>query len=671
MEYRDSSILAGRDTSKQLTGLDGRVATHLCHQGTHYVISSPNQDYVPLPPIGRRELRLRANLRYGLEDHCQWPQFVVPKFKHLVTLPRKPTNAASPLHIIWWDPNPSDFVSTTSGVATGLGTLASGKLQLLSAAMTTLLESVSQFTNTSPTPSDNAMESFCILQNQLKFAMNTLKCSKQSFTQTVFSVTEFQRCFLHLHGFLSFMKTYRLRFDGAFPTPRDADNVMGGFTNNPATAQVLFQAGIPVWYIEVWDGTPLSRNILKVVDITMPNLSIVMGDHAPPFATIFMGDMLSEGRYAAIYLYAANHVASGDRFASRTTGTSAPPAAPSIRTANMHIGTSNTSLAYSDPRQGQWRDPQARIIETGRSRFTPLDSVYAPYSIPAWASALQNVHCSTANIADINGVQTQYVLPDPGLFAGSNNIQRYIRTFLQIRHAWLAIIASGGSPLLSQEWRHILNMDLTKPPPTGSSRTAQQRRQAWEKLQIKPNELNHGVQIQGMSVGVPEWNGQQYPEGTDIPASVIREILWWIYEQNFTHELIALDLRLTDALHPEHRTAKDLAEREFRHIAPCFGSTATSCFKLYTVVDRNVGLSANTLVERLPHIQSLAKLMKTWKGQPIPYIILQNCDRRQIQYIGSVVGAEFEKAVADFYCQMFWNQFGRAPQIPHRLNRPE
>ncbi|PPQ76783.1 hypothetical protein CVT24_011339 [Panaeolus cyanescens] len=652
MEFQNINILAARNPDKPLTGIDGLVAVHLAHQGRHYVISSPNQKHVPLPPIGRRKVGLKANFRYGLEDHCQWPQFVVPKYKHLPTIPRKTTDPTDPLHIIWWDPRPADFIPSSTGIISGLGTISQSRLQQLETAMGILSKSVTEFTTSTPTPSDKALESFSELQKQMEYAMRSLQNLKRSFRETSFNVTEFQRRFLDLHGFLSFMKTFRHRSGGALATSYSADNVMGGFTHNAEMAQAMFNARVPVWYVEEWDGSPFLRNVLAVVDITMPNLSIVMSDHDPPFLHVFEGEMTSEERYGFIYTYAAERVISGDPFSS---GISSSP-------------TNSSAVTSSSSRR---RQP----VETGRSHFKPLDSPYTPYTIPAWITALEAVHNSQANIADTRGIGThgQYILPDPGLFIGSPHMQRHLKTFLQIRHAWFSAISYGGSPLLSHEWLLLLNMDVTKPPPTGNTKTAQQQRSVWEKLRLKSNVLNQGVTIDPHSFGDPDWNGQYYPGDTEIPTSVVRDIFWWIYEQNFTHELIALDLRLSSNIHRDRRRQSPdiLHSREMEFIAPCFGCSPTSFFKHPDITDQNLGLAANEIQGRLPHIVSLAKVMKSWTGQPIPDIILKYCDRRNPKSIPIDNAAQLENAVAQFYCQCFWNQFSRAPQIPHRLNKPE
>ncbi|KAF9031289.1 hypothetical protein BJ165DRAFT_1535440 [Panaeolus papilionaceus] len=209
MQYQIKNILAAQNPNQSITALDGRVAAYLQHHGKHYVITTPNQDFIPLPPIGFRHVRLRANLRYGLEDHCQWPQFLAPKYAHLPTIPRRPISDENPLAILWWDPSMRDFVPSLTGIVTGLGSLAPAKLNLLRAMQDSILSAVSAYSTSTPKPSEFSIESVHVLQNRVTNAFVRLSSLKSSLAEMMFNVTEFQRHCLHLEGFLRYSTTYR------------------------------------------------------------------------------------------------------------------------------------------------------------------------------------------------------------------------------------------------------------------------------------------------------------------------------------------------------------------------------------------------------------------------------------------------------------------------------
>ncbi|KAF9044103.1 hypothetical protein BJ165DRAFT_1528670 [Panaeolus papilionaceus] len=687
-QYQTDNILAARNPSRPLSALDGRVAAYLQHHRTHYVVTTPNQNFVPLPPIGFCHVRLRANLCYGLEDHCQWPQFLAPKYAHLPTIPKRPTSDQDPLAILWWDPSMHNFVPSLTGIVTGLGSLVGTKLELLRVRQDSLIAAISTYTTSSLKPSDFATESAYMLQNRITNAFIRLSSLKTLFTEMVFNITEFQRHCLHLEGFLHYSTTYHPRLDSVYRNSQEVNNLVGAFTMDAESAQRLFHAGVPVWYVEEWDGAPLIRNVLSLVDMTMPGRTLSMIDHDPPFPNIYEGDMVGEGRYAAIYLFALGHLTSQNPFERRPTvnWSSIPQSSnmnfiqglsesgASRRGGPSHPSSQQHPVASFSAQTSNWNrhgrppaDPNANMRLSGRNPFEPVDSTYSPYGIPAWVDAVRSVAYSRSTIADIENCDSRYVLPDPKLFLGSKNMHAYITTWLQIRMIWEGFIGTDGGALSSQEWRELLNLDLSKPL-TGHSHTAQRRRKLYNKLVYNDTTpFATGVQVQLLGARSPSWEGVTYPASQPVPVKIVQQILWSLYKLNFHLEFIALDHRLTSELHPDRarRTDKQLFDRESA-IQRCF---SPGIFKIVIHPSCNVGLAANSLEERLEYLINAAKVMKSWPG--CPELVSQLSTRRQPSSIGNTRGSQFKSAIAQFYCQQFWNQFGRAPQVPHRLFLPQ
>ena len=75
-------------------------------------------------------------------------------------------------------------------------------------------------------------------------------------------------------------------------------------------------------------------------------------------------------------------------------------------------------------------DPKPQTTQTGdRNKFSPLDSPYAPYPIPAWIAALQAVNQSPANLIEATKSMQHYghyIFPDPG------PIQTYTKFCIQL-----------------------------------------------------------------------------------------------------------------------------------------------------------------------------------------------------------------------------------------------
>lgn len=76
-------------------------------------VTSPNADVIFAPALGlNRQVRLRADWRYGDDDPMQWPQNYSQYHSHLSAIPALPTDSMSPLNIMWWTPSLRDMVGT-------------------------------------------------------------------------------------------------------------------------------------------------------------------------------------------------------------------------------------------------------------------------------------------------------------------------------------------------------------------------------------------------------------------------------------------------------------------------------------------------------------------------------------------------------------------------------
>ncbi|KAJ6583673.1 hypothetical protein B0H10DRAFT_2096706 [Mycena sp. CBHHK59/15] len=64
-------------------------------------------------------------MRFGPDDPVLWPRLYSDKSCHLPAIPKAPTDADDPLSLMWWNPDPDDFVCPTSGLTLtcGLGRL--------------------------------------------------------------------------------------------------------------------------------------------------------------------------------------------------------------------------------------------------------------------------------------------------------------------------------------------------------------------------------------------------------------------------------------------------------------------------------------------------------------------------------------------------------------------
>ena len=208
----------------------------------------------------------------------------------------------------------------------------------------------------------------------------------------------------------------------------------------------------------------------------------------------------------------------------------------------------------------------------------------------------------------------------------------------------------------NQNWCTFLAADLNVPA-NGQSKSADQLRTTLE-LIVPQSGTYSRVKLRNASKDPLVWQSKEYPTGLLPPESVIQQILWKLYELNFIHELLSLDRRacaeldLSDTLQLLNRQTK---------VMKCF---PIDSFQHITIPLRNRGLAAEDFDERFRFITALFLVMKSWRGIK-PKIF--DASEENVRNFSRQAAMSFENLVAKYYCQQFFNYFGRAAQIPHRL----
>jgi hypothetical protein len=310
--------------------------------------------------------------------------------------------------------------------------------------------------------------------------------------------------------------------------------------------------------------------------------------------------------------------------------------------------------------------PQATQV-AGRNKYLPLSSPLSPFSIPAWSAGLQAVDQSPSLLVETFKTSRHfghYAFPDPGLFVSPSKDEkkaRFIESWLRTREAWLMRVANETSLAMSgQNWRDLLATDLSAIQEKSDTKAAKRRQQILAMLTPK-SDLFPDVKTRSTAGEPVIWQGSKYPPGM-LPADhIVREILWELYQLNFAYELLSLDCRACSNL--DTSDDSQLMQRQAM-VSDCF---PVDPFLSRSLPDRNCGLAADGIEERLPFILSLVRVMQSWKGDKPPIFNLATLSYQEIP--GSQA-TEFEEAAAKYYCQQFFNYFGRAALVTHRLFTP-
>ncbi len=310
-----------------------------------------------------------------------------------------------------------------------------------------------------------------------------------------------------------------------------------------------------------------------------------------------------------------------------------------------------------------------------RNKFFPLDSPFAPFSIPAWSAGLQAVDQSPSRLLEASKTfihYGHYTFPNPGLFirpvtdkkaadktTDNKAPVQYIEPWLRLRDTWLMRLANEPSLATSnQHWRTFLAADL-KAPAGGQTKAAKRIRDTLD-LIIPRSDAYSGVKMQ-QSSGPLVWQDKEYPPGVLPPGGVIREVLWELYELNFIRELVSLDRRACAEL--DLSDTAQLLDRQTK-IPRCF---PLESFQHVAIPSRNCGLAADNLGERFTFIVALFLVVKSWRGEKPKIFEASEEKVRDFPSNGWIACLSFENLVAKYYCQQFFNYFGQAAQIPHRL----
>jgi hypothetical protein len=492
-------------------------------------------------------------------------------------------------------------------------------------------------------------------------ASSRLGSLQMTFSQMVFDVTEFQRCYLEICGLLNFLEVYIPRMGGKVEAATAVANCVGAIVSTPQVVQDFFIAGLPVWFIQPLNPGPFQHNVLNVVT-PFKSADFVCIDNADPaFPVIYDGALTNGEKYNALHRFSRKWLVFKDPFqyqpsSATSTSTSTWASTSSVPSNNVTRGQHckyasklasilflNTSFQASKSQTKQ---------AGGRDKFAALDSPFAPFSIPAWGAALQAV-----NRFFVSQKSSHYAFPDPGLFvspATKEKKAKLIETWLRVRSAWIAHVVYEGSSMSSQHWRDLLSTDLSSL--SGLSDTKAMKRRQHILNILTPRSLSDPGVKPRSTVGEPFfWKSRSYLPGALPAEHVVRQILWELYELNFTYEFISLDRRACESL--DLLDNGKLLERESL-ISKCF---VIDTFKSAPLPNLNRGLAADNFRERLPYLQQMILVMKSWRGMKPPEFYRADPPPVDQQ------AEDLEKIVSKYYCQEFYRYFGRAAQVLHRL----
>lgn len=328
----------------------------------------------------------------------------------------------------------------------------------------------------------------------------------------------------------------------------------------------------------------------------------------------------------------------------------------------------------------------------GLERFPNTQHALLPPRAPAWAMAMEQVDTTRPRAP-----REDLWLPEAEFIVGplkSWRLTAYVTNWLQARLPILSLLGecSRYESIPPRWWRTFLGRF---PPLSEEELRAKAVRHAASKKRKRPNGkrpndphpndkraddnaededdreeafrhfsrlLSRGqpvvIESHPLCPATVMWRGQTVSivghetSDPEVPAQVVQEIVWELSEVGFRVELAELDLALVPV-----RGAEDRAQRDAL-LANIFPGD-----RLYTMPrlpphDRN--LAAAKMDNRRDAVEALRLFVCRWPQCPGVF-------RAKPVFIGAFKEDDsrvFERKLALYYCQTFFNTFGRAPCVP-------
>ncbi|KAJ7464944.1 hypothetical protein B0H11DRAFT_2050317 [Mycena galericulata] len=661
------TLLRNRNPHARLNICDSKLAA-VIEQGS-YFITSPNADNIISPVSGAtRSLHLRQNGLWGDDDPIQWPQIFTSAYCHFSAIPSRPTVQSGPTDdeqlMLWYHPTREEFICPASGqsILRGCGKLPSPVFRKFRGALNHVQLQFNAFKNSYP--SGEIPPLLPHLMQTAAHAISRLELLPTGYMELLLTVRALQRSLLEAIAIMDYKQMYQPRIAGL--TRRDAavaavDPRMGAFTDDLRTVEDHVAAGLKVWFIQPSSAFRF-QNILAIAPLIIPEnvieMALLRADASPTFVGNHMGKIDCIHHLTRKIGYTADPFneprATLDPSMESAVG-------PSRNQSHSSAAQTTSSTPYS--KEAKALHPNKYINVSGRDKFKPVDSPYMPDYIPAWKKALASVNTHRP-IHSRSPEDRKYMFPDIALFctaASDDRKARYFTMWTYLRDALIyrvfgptAASHPSAVPLSSQDWRDLLNggiLKLDAEPQAVSKRGKPKVTKNRSKLLSLDRILGPCLDHAGVSLDL-----SSQPIDMALPTTDhARAQLWEISELNFRLEFIALDRRL-------HITRLNIRESREQLIYSCFPGWSTAGFSLFDcdLVYAKRGMAAPDWKEKLTFLLRLNTVMASW----VDYHALHISIPAQHDEVGVL---DFEYRLARFYCQSFFEAFGRPPTLPMAL----
>ncbi|KIY46362.1 hypothetical protein FISHEDRAFT_75699 [Fistulina hepatica ATCC 64428] len=693
-----------------LTYLDGLTASLIDED----LITTPNMSFIPFPPFGDRNVRLRVDGLYGVDDHTRWPQPYNELYPHYACIRRPIIDSASWEDLVLWaSPDALGFCEADS-IASDLWVVDPVEVPKFTEVakqirkdLQALIQDAKDAGRELPAAAqgyDAALVHTVSRLHHIPYRKNVLQLL----------VREVQRTLLESDGFVTYWKRFWPQFSKLRMVdevlPAAASDLMGAFTPDPEIAQKFASAGIPIWLIRSASSISQTHTQVKQwCQPSAPSVFLCLEDTNPLSPSIWRGTADHRGKYINMHRYTITHLVFRDPWGQTIPVYNDSEFDPILRTSPsigvVRRATSSSTVMFSSRPAGDLPNstilpeyvqfasvtgasasastssslsvpaiPAKRPSESrgGRSRKKPKSvkpGFHAPPEPPlmpskpsAWFYAFEDAEVDVGLPRQMSQDLRHYFFPSATLFANASSPARQLANtmnWLFMRSAWIGHLMSMHQPhgLQAQEWRDLLGMTAYH---SRRGETTHAQRHAEEILdRVFPG---HRFNQQGPTI---VYHQRTLPTNCIPPDDILRDIIWEVNEANLRMEVASL---LT--LEGEEKNILQVDDI----LRPIFPGPENTTFTFWMPIPsaqgHNRGLSADRWQDRVDAVTHLGRhLASVWDDDAMPEAMLR---LRTIWNLHTtdLNADEFhalEKMIAKYYCELFYNNFGRPPTVPRRL----
>jgi len=230
------------------------------------------------------------------------PQPYISEYPYLGAISSKLMDEYDSLLIMWWNLTCGDFISSNGGVMDGIEKLLRTRYNGFMDMRKQLEERIHSHCANGKDHS-SFHDTLLLLKRDMLNASSHLSSLQMTFNQMVFDVTEFQCCYLKTCGLLDYLEVYQPRMVGKLKAVTTVVQCVGAITYKPHVVQDFFNAGLPVWFIQLLQPGPFRHNVLNVVPSFKHTNFVCIKNADPPFPVIYDGPLTDSDKHNALHRF--------------------------------------------------------------------------------------------------------------------------------------------------------------------------------------------------------------------------------------------------------------------------------------------------------------------------------------------------------------------------------